>query len=105
MKSQICRVRQLSVCEMPLRSSMCPKGSGTEEQCDDDQPNASRFVTATPFRHLFTQALKHAGIVCMGLYRRMDLEDFRCGSKRYVITFPPADFQVLPCDLVRKYIT
>ena len=53
---------------------------------------------------LFAYALRHFGILCIGLYRFRDTSStVKCpSSKRYVITNPPDDFQLLPTDKVNQ---
>ncbi|KAF2899402.1 hypothetical protein ILUMI_06771, partial [Ignelater luminosus] len=48
---------------------------------------------------LFIAALKQFGMLCIGLYRFRDTSNScDASSKRYVITNPPDDFQLLPSD-------
>lgn len=52
---------------------------------------------------LFIAALKQFGMLCIGLYRFRDTSNScDASSKRYVITNPPDDFQLLPSDQVRS---
>lgn len=50
---------------------------------------------------LFVAALRSYGMLCVGLYRFRDTSSSgEASSKRYVITNPPADFTLLPTDMV-----
>ena len=54
------------------------------------------------FGNLFLHALQQYSMICLGLYRLHDLhkESGRRSTKRYVITFPPQDFELSPTDKV-----
>ncbi|XP_060077745.1 calcium-activated potassium channel subunit alpha-1-like [Ylistrum balloti] len=54
------------------------------------------------YGELFVNALRHHGILCIGLYRFRDTSDSQSSpsSKRYVITNPAEDFPLLPTDQV-----
>ncbi|XP_035826264.1 calcium-activated potassium channel slowpoke isoform X4 [Aplysia californica] len=73
-----CRVAQISLFDGPL----------------------AQFGQGGHYGELFVYALRHFGILCIGLYRFRDTnESVRSpSSKRYVITNPPEDFPLLPTD-------
>lgn len=54
------------------------------------------------FGELFLHALQQHSMVCLGLYRLRDLHKKSQGrsTKRYVITFPPHDFELSPTDKI-----
>jgi len=55
------------------------------------------------YGQLFVYALRKFGILCIGIYRFRDLTctiALNPYAKRYVITNPPDDFQLLPTDKV-----
>ncbi|KAI0223266.1 Calcium-activated potassium channel subunit alpha-1 [Lamellibrachia satsuma] len=53
------------------------------------------------YGRLFVQALNRYGILCLGLYRVMELsEDSGRPSRRYVMTHPPPSVNLLPSDKV-----
>ena len=54
------------------------------------------------FGELFLHALQQYSMICLGLYRLRDLHKKSEGrsTKRYVITFPPHDFELSPTDKV-----
>ncbi|PVD37919.1 hypothetical protein C0Q70_00521 [Pomacea canaliculata] len=60
----------------------------------------SQFGENGKYGDLFVYALRNFGILCIGLYRFRDTNESAKSpsSKRYVITNPPADFQLLPTD-------
>ena len=61
----------------------------------------SRFGDRGRYGELFVSALKTYGMLCIGLYRYRDTSSGCEGStKRYVITNPPIDFQLLQTDQV-----
>ncbi|XP_065208102.1 calcium-activated potassium channel slowpoke [Planococcus citri] len=79
-----CRVGQISLYDGPL----------------------AQFGENGKYGDLFVNALKSYGMLCIGLYRYL-FRRFRdtssscdASSKRYVITNPPDDFQLLPTDQV-----
>merc|ERR1719210_1862106 len=50
---------------------------------------------------LFVGALRHYGMLCIGLYRLRDSSSVSdTSNKRYIITAPPSDFILLPTDMV-----
>ena len=58
------------------------------------------------YGRLFVQALNRYGILCLGLYRVMELsEDSRRSSRRYVMTHPPPSVNLLPSDKVTNCVT
>ena len=66
----------------------------------DDKEN----VLPTPFEKIFQESLVKYGIICLGLYRLMNMNTTdQHDTKRFVITFPPKDFIVLECDLVYPF--
>jgi len=74
-----CRVGQISLFDGPLASY----GQG------------GKYI------ELFVAALRNYGMLCIGLYRFRDTSSsFDASSKRYVITNPPDDFNLLPTDQV-----
>ncbi|KYB25107.1 Calcium-activated potassium channel slowpoke-like Protein [Tribolium castaneum] len=74
-----CRVGQISLYDGPL----------------------AQFGEAGKYGDLFVAALKQFGMLCIGLYRFRDTSSScDASSKRYVITNPPDDFQLLPTDQV-----
>merc|ERR1719259_1308256 len=74
-----CRVGQISLFEGPLAS----------------------FGEGGKYIDLFVAALRNYGMLCIGLYRFRDTANaFDASSKRYVITNPPTDFNLLPSDQV-----
>ncbi|CAB0004643.1 unnamed protein product [Nesidiocoris tenuis] len=74
-----CRVGQISLYDGPL----------------------AQFGEAGKYGDLFVAALKSYGMLCIGLYRFRDTSSScDASSKRYVITNPPDDFQLLPTDQV-----
>merc|ERR1719189_3315605 len=75
-----CRVGQISLYDGPLAS----------------------FGECGRYIDLFVAALRNYGMLCIGLYRRFrdTSSSFDASSKRYVITNPPVDFQLLPTDQV-----
>lgn len=74
-----CRVGQISLYDGPLAS----------------------FGECGRYIDLFVAALRNYGMLCIGLYRFRDTSSsFDASSKRYVITNPPVDFQLLPTDQV-----
>ncbi|XP_071748447.1 calcium-activated potassium channel slowpoke isoform X39 [Lepeophtheirus salmonis] len=61
----------------------------------------STFGQSGKYHDLFVTALRNFGMLCIGLYRFRDTSSsFDASSKRYVITNPPDDFQLLPTDQV-----
>ncbi|XP_025835790.1 calcium-activated potassium channel slowpoke-like [Agrilus planipennis] len=75
-----CRVGQISLYDGPL----------------------AQFGEGGKYGDLFVAALKQYGMLCIGLYRFRDTSNScDASSKRYVITNPPDDFQLLPSDQVR----
>merc|ERR1719239_689601 len=80
-----CRVGQISLFEGPLAS----------------------FGEGGKYIDLFVAALRNYGMLCIGLYRilfRDTANAFDASSKRYVITNPPTDFNLLPSDQVFVFI-
>lgn len=80
-----CRVGQISLYDGPL----------------------AQFGETGKYGDLFVAALKQFGMLCIGLYRFRDTSSScDASSKRYVITNPPDDFQLLPTDQVNwlKYL-
>jgi len=78
-----CRVGQISLFEGPLAAY----GEG------------GKYID------LFVAALRNYGMLCIGLYRFRDTANaFDASSKRYVITNPPTDFNLLPSDQVFVFI-
>ncbi|XP_065349951.1 calcium-activated potassium channel slowpoke isoform X1 [Cloeon dipterum] len=76
-----CRVGQISLYDGPL----------------------AQYGEAGKYGDLFVAALKSYGMLCIGLYRyrfRDTSSSCDASSKRYVITNPPDDFQLLPTDQV-----
>ncbi|XP_025828899.1 calcium-activated potassium channel slowpoke isoform X1 [Agrilus planipennis] len=74
-----CRVGQISLYDGPL----------------------AQFGEGGKYGDLFVAALKQYGMLCIGLYRFRDTSNScDASSKRYVITNPPDDFQLLPSDQV-----
>ncbi|KAK9743637.1 hypothetical protein QE152_g8417 [Popillia japonica] len=74
-----CRVGQISLYDGPL----------------------AQFGETGKYGDLFVSALKQFGMLCIGLYRFRDTSSScDASSKRYVITNPPDDFQLLPTDQV-----
>ncbi|XP_071105820.1 calcium-activated potassium channel slowpoke-like isoform X18 [Haliotis cracherodii] len=75
-----CRVAQISLFDGPLQ----------------------QFGEAGKYGDLFVHALRHFGILCIGLYRFRDTSESvkSPSSKRYVIANPPEDFKLLPTDQV-----
>ncbi|KAF4532516.1 hypothetical protein B566_EDAN007631 [Ephemera danica] len=74
-----CRVGQISLYDGPL----------------------AQYGEAGKYGDLFVAALKSYGMLCIGLYRFRDTSSScDASSKRYVITNPPDDFQLLPTDQV-----
>ena len=69
------------------------------------------FQKCSTYEELFVRALQDAGIICIGLYRLLDLDyNVSQGSpdgmeststKRYVITNPTKGFKTLSTDMVR----
>jgi len=62
----------------------------------------SQFGDGGRYTELFVHALKYFGILCIGLHRFNDTKDspMSASGKRYVITNPPDDFQLLSTDMV-----
>merc|ERR1719447_1801744 len=78
-----CRVGQISLFEGPLAA----------------------FGEGGKYIDLFVAALRNYGMLCIGLYRFRDTANaFDASSKRYVITNPPTDFNLLPSDQVFVFI-
>lgn len=76
-----CRVGQISLYDGPL----------------------AQFGETGKYGDLFVAALKQFGMLCIGLYRFRDTSSScDASSKRYVITNPPDDFQLLPTDQVKR---
>uniref|UniRef100_A0A061QLG9 BK channel n=1 Tax=Cupiennius salei TaxID=6928 RepID=A0A061QLG9_CUPSA len=74
-----CRVGQISLYDGPL----------------------AQFGEGGKYCDLFVQALRSYGMLCIGLYRFRDTSSScEASSKRFVITNPPADFPLLPTDMV-----
>ncbi|XP_041362291.1 calcium-activated potassium channel slowpoke-like isoform X2 [Gigantopelta aegis] len=75
-----CRVAQVSLFDGPL----------------------AQFGEGDKYGDLFVYALRHYGILCIGLYRFRDTNESvkSPSSKRYVIANPPEDFKLLPTDQV-----
>lgn len=74
-----CRVGQISLYDGPL----------------------AQFGEGGKYGDLFVAALRSYGMLCVGLYRFRDTSSSgEASSKRYVITNPPADFTLLPTDMV-----
>ncbi|XP_052262998.1 calcium-activated potassium channel slowpoke-like [Dreissena polymorpha] len=66
----------------------------------------AEFGEGGTYGALFIHALRHQGILCIGLYRFRDTtsNEKSPSSKRYVITNPPEDFKLLPTDQVFSLI-
>uniref|UniRef100_A0A2R5LGA2 BK channel n=1 Tax=Ornithodoros turicata TaxID=34597 RepID=A0A2R5LGA2_9ACAR len=78
-----CRVGQISLYDGPLAQFGIPGREGGK------------------YGDLFVAALRSYGMLCVGLYRFRDTSSSgAASSKRYVITNPPADFTLLPTDMV-----
>lgn len=78
-----CRVGQISLYDGPL----------------------AQYGETGKYGDLFVAALKQFGMLCIGLYRFRDTSNSAdASSKRYVITNPPDDFQLLPTDQVQGLI-
>ncbi|KAL1421281.1 hypothetical protein MTO96_023251 [Rhipicephalus appendiculatus] len=61
----------------------------------------AQFGEGGKYGDLFVAALRSYGMLCVGLYRFRDTSSSgEASSKRYVITNPPADFTLLPTDMV-----
>ncbi|XP_071033716.1 calcium-activated potassium channel slowpoke isoform X2 [Parasteatoda tepidariorum] len=74
-----CRVGQISLYDGPL----------------------AQFGEGGKYCDLFVSALRSYGMLCIGLYRFRDTSSScEASSKRFVITNPPADFLLLPTDMV-----
>jgi len=74
-----CRVGQISLTEGPL----------------------AKYGEGAKYHDLFVAALRQYGMLCIGLYRFRDTSTSTDASaKRYVITNPPNDFNLLPSDQV-----
>merc|ERR550534_48494 len=76
-----CRVGQISLSDGPL----------------------AVFGEGRKYIDLFVGALRQYGMLCIGLYRilfRDKANSYDASSKRYVITNPPNDFNLLPSDQV-----
>jgi len=78
-----CRVGQISLTEGPL----------------------AKYGEGAKYIDLFVAALRHYGMLCIGLYRILFRDSSSssssdASSKRYVITNPPNDFNLLPSDQV-----
>ena len=53
------------------------------------------------YEDLFIAALRYHGMLCIGLYRYLDLESNpNSGTSRYVITNPPGSFDMHPTDKI-----
>merc|ERR1719320_92730 len=79
-----CRVGQISLTEGPL----------------------AKYGEGAKYIDLFVAALRHYGMLCIGLYRILFRDTSSssssgdASSKRYVVTNPPNDFNLLPSDQV-----
>ncbi|XP_076348972.1 calcium-activated potassium channel slowpoke-like isoform X2 [Tachypleus tridentatus] len=74
-----CRVGQISLYDGPL----------------------AQFGEGGKYEDLFITALRNYGMLCIGLYRFRDTSSgCEASSKRFVITNPPAEFTLLPSDVV-----
>ncbi|XP_065581789.1 calcium-activated potassium channel slowpoke-like isoform X7 [Artemia franciscana] len=74
-----CRVGQISLYDGPL----------------------AQYGEGGKYGDLFVAALRHYGMLCIGLYRFRDTSSsVEASSKRYVVTNPPDDFTLLPTDQV-----
>ncbi|XP_054711978.1 calcium-activated potassium channel slowpoke-like [Uloborus diversus] len=74
-----CRVGQISLYDGPL----------------------AQFGEGGKYSDLFVTALRSYGMLCIGLYRFRDTSSScEASSKRFVITNPPAEFPLLPTDMV-----
>ncbi|XP_022242664.1 calcium-activated potassium channel slowpoke-like [Limulus polyphemus] len=74
-----CRVGQISLYDGPL----------------------AQFGEGGKYEDLFITALRNYGMLCIGLYRFRDTSSScEASSKRFVITNPPAEFTLLPSDVV-----
>ncbi|XP_045142805.1 potassium channel subfamily U member 1 [Echinops telfairi] len=60
----------------------------------------SNIKPSDHFGQLFCGSLTHFGILCLGLYRKINGEDCSSSERRFVITRPSKDFKLLPSDLV-----
>ena len=57
------------------------------------------------YEELFVAALRQFGILCIGIYRYLDLQDTNnAGTARYVITNPNNDFQLHPSDKIFVFV-
>ena len=61
------------------------------------------FFQNAPYGNLFSTALRKYGLLCIGLYRLVQLEKPNV-DVRYVITNPTADFPLTLTDKVRFVI-
>lgn len=53
---------------------------------------------------LFVEALRAYGMLCIGVYRYRDVDfDENASNKRYVITNPPIEMDLVPSDLVSEH--
>ncbi len=69
-----CRIRQLSLSTKPLMNCL-HLSSETIERSEGS------------FQQLFRNALQMHSIICIGLYRKFDLEDTSLGAERYELNF------------------
>lgn len=82
------RVRLFSLNEPPL--SLCVRDSGSARAGRVAAPNAlpagaelNAALTASSYGELLLAALNRFRIVCLGLYRKMNIEDPSTSAKRY----------------------
>ena len=72
------------------------------------------FQSHSKYGNIFVAALQEFGIICIGLYRLLDMaitvqvkerktKTFSSSSKRYVITNPTKEFAMLPTDMVISF--
>ena len=63
--------------------------------------NISEKLGEGKYEDLFIAALRYHGILCIGLYRYLDLNnDPNSRTSRYVITNPPGSFDLHPTDKI-----
>lgn len=78
-----CRVAQVSLQEGPL----------------------IKYSAGGVYGDLFVEALRVYGILCIGIYRYRDVvSEEGASNKRYVITNPPIEMQLLPTDMVSSIL-
>ncbi len=57
------------------------------------------------YEDLFVGALKHLGLLSIGLYRQIDPRPSVGSYNRYVIANPPPDFSLFPSDKVSDQLS